>query len=123
MPLKDPSERKAYQKRYHANWYSQNSDRIKNKSRITNVEAISRNRAFIREYKESNPCVDCDGFFHFSAMDFDHITEEKKLAVSRLAGQSYSIETLLKEMSLCELVCSNCHRVRTWQRLQAHVTE
>jgi hypothetical protein len=48
-------------------------------------------------------------------MDFDHIGE-KRLEVSRLLYVSGTI-TLLNEIMRCEVVCSNCHRIRTKKRL------
>lgn len=74
-----------------------------------------RNR--IRYIKESNPCVDCGGFFHFSAMDFDHTEDNKSFGVAMFGG--YKWEKVQAEIDKCELVCSNCHRVRTWKRKQS----
>lgn len=70
------------------------------------------NRLFIRSLK-NNPCVDCGLMYHPEAMDFDHIGE-KRFALSR--GKNRSRETILREVSKCELVCANCHRVRTFKR-------
>lgn len=62
------------------------------------------------------PCTDCGCCFDPIAMDFDHLPEfEKKAEVSRLVSQG-NMKALKEELSKCELVCSNCHRVRTQQR-------
>lgn len=76
-----------------------------------------RNRDYVRQIKESNPCTDCGLFFHFSQMDFDHLGN-KKHSVAKLANSEASIKTIKIELSKCELVCSNCHRLRTWTRNQ-----
>jgi len=47
-------------------------------------------------------------------MDFDHIGS-KRLEISGLLYVS-GTETLLEEIKKCEVVCSNCHRVRTTRR-------
>lgn len=73
----------------------------------------------VRRLKEQ-PCVDCGGLFHFAAMDFDHLDESTKIgsiaSLARYSGWSY--ERLLSEVAKCDLVCANCHRVRTYNRQQ-----
>lgn len=84
------------------------------------VQERNRNRAkkyrdFISELKKV-PCVDCGGQFPACAMDFDHVVGVKKKDVSRLIDSHHSLETVLAEVDKCELVCANCHRVRTENR-------
>lgn len=76
-----------------------------------------RNREYVRKIKESNPCTDCKEHYHYSQMDFDHLSN-KKYSVAKLANSEASIKTIKKEIEKCELVCSNCHRIRTWIRAQ-----
>lgn len=73
----------------------------------------SKRADYIREAKNV-PCHDCGERYHYCVMDFDHREGEPKLfAVSR--GSS-SRETLIAEIAKCDVVCANCHRVRTWTR-------
>lgn len=65
---------------------------------------------------KSLPCPDCGNSFHFSAMDFDHVRGEKLFDISAITG-STSLETLRAEIKKCEVVCANCHRLRTWRRM------
>lgn len=76
-----------------------------------------RNRDYVRQIKESSPCSDCGERYHYSQMDFDHL-DDKKHSIARLANSEASIKTIKIEISKCELVCSNCHRLRTWLRTQ-----
>jgi hypothetical protein len=76
-----------------------------------------RNREYVRKIKESNPCTDCEQFYHYSQMDFDHI-DFKKQNIAKLVNSEASIKTIKQEIAKCELVCSNCHRLRTWLRVQ-----
>jgi hypothetical protein len=48
-------------------------------------------------------------------MDFDH-TGEKTGEVSSFVF-TYSTDRLLAEVKLCDVVCANCHRERTYRRL------
>jgi predicted HNH restriction endonuclease len=66
------------------------------------------------------PCMDCDGVFAWCAMDFDHRPGEvKEFGIGWISNLKASPETLAraqKEIAICDLVCSNCHRVRTQNR-------
>lgn len=79
-------------------------------------KARERNRDYIRDIKEDHPCSDCGNFYHFSQMDFDHVDGKKKHNIARIANSAVSIKTIKDELRKCELVCSNCHRLRTWKR-------
>lgn len=68
----------------------------------------------VRQYKEGKPCTDCGRTYHFSAMDFDHVKGDKKYSIARMGSSRW--EVVLAEIEKCELVCANCHRVRTWKR-------
>ena len=60
------------------------------------------------------PCADCGGTFDPVCMDFDHrpgVT--KRFNVSTIGRHSRS--TLLAEIAKCDVVCSNCHRLRTYR--------
>lgn len=67
---------------------------------------------------KSKPCTDCGQTFHPAAMDFDHINDDKSYNIAYLVHIGCTEQTLLTEIAKCELVCSNCHRVRTWTRLR-----
>lgn len=62
------------------------------------------------------PCADCQGWFEPVQMDFDHIKNNKKFDISRPSERSTKI--MLEEIKKCELVCANCHRLRTAKRGQ-----
>lgn len=90
----------------------------KNKERFADHRKANRSRArqFILDYKKDNACVDCGECYPHYVMDFDHITDDKDRNISRLINAQASNARLLIEIAKCELVCSNCHRERTWKR-------
>jgi hypothetical protein len=50
-------------------------------------------------------------------LDYDHRpSEEKKANVSILVKRGAARDVILAEMAKCDLVCANCHRIRTYQR-------
>lgn len=72
------------------------------------------NQASLQKYKESMPCMDCGTQYPYYVMDFDHL-DDKQYNVSQMLTLSW--DTILKEISKCDLICSNCHRERTYQRM------
>jgi len=54
---------------------------------------------------------DLAGNVDWRVLEFDHVKGEKKFDLANGASQSY--ESLKKEISKCEIVCANCHRIRT----------
>ncbi len=60
------------------------------------------------------PCADCGGRHPSYVMDFDHVHGEKLANVAHL--MTGSLERLLSEMGKCDIVCANCHRLRTMTR-------
>lgn len=66
---------------------------------------------------KSNPCTDCGNCFPVCCMDFDHRKGEKKeYNVASMFAHHYAREKIELELAKCELVCSNCHRIRTRDR-------
>lgn len=63
------------------------------------------------------PCADCGNVFPPICMDFDHLDASIKFdKISNML--TYSFSRILIEIKKCEIVCSNCHRIRTYNRGQ-----
>lgn len=79
-----------------------------------------RNRELINDYirgvKESTPCTDCGKYYGYWIMDFDHVSG-KSFNVSNHRKHTKRLETVKEEIEKCDVVCSNCHRDRTYSRL------
>jgi hypothetical protein len=75
----------------------------------------ARNQKIVVELKDK-PCTDCGGYFPPVAMDFDHTEGDKIATISWMVRNGTPKKVLLAEIEKCELVCSNCHRVRTAKR-------
>lgn len=76
----------------------------------------------LRNYTHASkdvPCTDCGQKYPYYVMDFDHKPGFTKVDnVGSLVAARTSLEKLKEEISKCEVVCSNCHRVRTFNRGQ-----
>jgi hypothetical protein len=109
MPYKDPIKQKEAQHKS----YLKNIEKVKEKNK-TYKQKIKEH---VRKEKESKPCFDCNKFYPYYVMEYDHIENNKILSVSRLS-KTGTINQVLDEIKKCELVCSNCHKFRTWNRMQ-----
>lgn len=49
-------------------------------------------------------------------MDFDHVRGGKLRDIARIVNSTNSVQVLAEELIKCDLVCSNCHRIRTQKR-------
>ncbi len=48
-------------------------------------------------------------------LEFDHVGA-KRSNVSSLVGRAWSTKRLAEEIEVCQVVCVNCHRLRTYRR-------
>lgn len=68
---------------------------------------------------KSAPCADCHQMFPPVAMDWDHLDGARKEdCIGQMVDHCVRWEKILVEVAKCDLVCSNCHRVRTFRRRQ-----
>jgi hypothetical protein len=76
-------------------------------------------RAYIQAIKMERGCADCGYREHPAALDFDHLPGSvKKGRLASMACGS-ALKTIHAEIDKCEVVCANCHRVRTATRRKA----
>lgn len=80
------------------------------------AKAMSQRHALRRLVDElkSGPCGDCGGKFPPVCMDFDHRDRERKKQAVSIMVQYGSKSNILAEIEKCDLVCANCHRIRTF---------
>jgi hypothetical protein len=63
------------------------------------------------QYLKQHSCVRC-GFSDIRALEFDHL-KDKKMCLSKMIHMGYSWENILKEIEKCQVLCANCHRIKT----------
>ena len=68
---------------------------------------------------KNKPCSDCSKIYPYFVMDWDHrSSENKEKEVARMVAGGWSKNKILDEIKKCDLVCTNCHRIRTFSRLK-----
>lgn len=104
----------------HKNWsrvhYEQNKDYYKEKGNRNRTKTRDEMRKLIRKLK-SVPCTDCGKKYPYYVMDFDHVRGKKVLEIPHMVARQAPRERILKEIKKCDVVCANCHRIRTHARL------
>jgi len=95
--------------------YYENAD----KYRKSAIERGKKNKGAVyqkmMEYLSLHPCVDC-GETDLVVLEFDHVKPDKKRNVFAMVHGRYKWDTVLKEISKCEVRCANCHRRITAKR-------
>ena len=62
-------------------------------------------------------CTDCGYNSHPDALQFDHLPKyDKTFNVSRMISWDLDIGLIIEEIAKTEVVCANCHAVRTATR-------
>ena len=70
----------------------------------------------IQEYKQKQGCTDCKVEYPHYVLEFDHRPEFKKLGNVYRVFKKYGIEKAWQEVAKCDVVCSNCHKIRSFAR-------
>lgn len=102
------------QRAYQRDWFQRNKDDRMRHQRQRRAAL----KAWVAELK-SVPCVDCNDVFHHAAMQWDHRPGvDKVMNVSRMIALKPNREAILAEIAKCDLVCANCHAIRTFDRAE-----
>lgn len=71
--------------------------------------------------KDGKPCADCGQSFHRAAMQWDHLPGTSKHRPLAELCRTGNAKKVMEEIAKCELVCANCHAVRTFRRRRAAI--
>jgi hypothetical protein len=93
-----------------ARWRDAHPDRAKE----TRDRARQSKRDWIANYKAKNGCASC-GIKDHRILDLHHVNSDgKDMAVSQLYNRA-SWKTIKEEVSKCEVLCANCHRIAHYE--------
>lgn len=97
------------QRPYNVRYYQANRER-----ELARVRQRARADIELLHELKRLPCADCEETFPPEAMDFDHRDPQSKdFDILNRAG-CVSRSRLLAEVAKCDVVCANCHRLRTY---------
>lgn len=97
---------------YFKDWHNANPG----KKKAYRTAQKLRLRSLIRDAK-AKPCADCGIQYPYYVMQFDHRDGEIKLFnIGLVVSNRPSVQSLLDEITKCDVVCANCHAERTFRR-------
>ena len=74
---------------------------------------VDEARAWMASVKSGVPCADCGESFPVYVMHWDHLPGFEKVGDVSAMVESRTRAAVLEELKKCELVCANCHVLRT----------
>jgi hypothetical protein len=95
--------------------YERHTEAEKKRTYAVTKDRREKAQKFIYEYLSNQRCKDC-GEYDFAVLTFDHVVGKKKMDISKMVFEGYSIEAIMEEITRCEVVCSNCHMRRESKR-------
>jgi hypothetical protein len=113
----DP-DRKARHDANNQRYQERNKDKIKERRLEFQRTRRQEVRKELQRIKETSPCSDCGNNYPYYVMDFDHMPGEDKVDTVSYLASRLPLDKVLEEVTKCEIVCSNCHRIRTYVRSQ-----
>ena len=93
---------------YAKNWNNSHKDVI--------AKRMWEKQGKIDAIKINQPCMDCGNTFPPECMDFDHRPGTQKISSISKLGKRTSWKKIEAEIAKCDIVCANCHRIRTKAR-------
>lgn len=74
------------------------------------------NLSELQAYKEKQGCKDCKVKYPHYVLEFDHRPGVKKVDVVYRVLKKFGPEAAWNEVKKCDVVCSNCHKQRSYER-------
>lgn len=76
---------------------------------------VQRAYDYIWSVLSTSSCADCDERNPL-VFEFDHVRGTKIRDVGTMVVQNYGLQAIKDEIAKCEVVCANCHKIRTSTR-------
>jgi hypothetical protein len=73
-------------------------------------------RAKLAKLKTNQPCADCKKIYPPYVMDYHHRNNTKKEICIGHQVANIGWGRILEEIKKCDLICANCHRIRTHKK-------
>lgn len=101
-------------------YFRERGDTHRQQSGVARRSRIAAAKEYVAAHLASHPCADC-GEPDATVLEFDHVGP-KRSNVARLVSDGARTDVIADEIAHCEVVCANCHRMRTagrssWLRL------
>ena len=96
---------------YKTDWYVRHRQQHIDHVRVQRAATKVANRIRLLAYLVEHPCVDC-GESNLVVLDFDHL-RDKRWSITYMVSAGFLWSTIETEIARCQVLCSNCHRIKT----------
>lgn len=101
-------------------YYQTHQAKMTSQNRANNKLTRSKRHIQMLEFLATKVCKDCNTP-DTRVLEFDHLPEyEKTMDVGRMLCSGWSWKRVLQEIAKCDIVCANCHRIRTYERSNSY---
>ncbi|UGL63150.1 HNH endonuclease [Streptomyces phage Bartholomune] len=107
MPYTDIEKAREAKRRY----YQAHKEKVNQKARDRRSYILQ----YVQGYKQERGCAECKIMYPYWVLEFDHVRGEKLGNVNTMM-RTHSLDAIKAEIEKCDVVCSNCHADRTFQR-------
>lgn len=104
--------------KYQKEWVRKHPEKKKEYNRKSKARERFWFTLILNLFKSTEPCVDCGKVYPWQCMEFDHCRGIKSRGVASLDSAGALLQQA--EAEKCDLVCANCHRLRTYERQQQY---
>ena len=106
-----PKETKAA---YMVAWRDANKEKCRQHAKKGKIKLLAKLRAWYRGLKTNSKCKVC-GESHPACIEFHHRDpSQKDKEISVMVRDGCSIKRIEKELTKCDVLCSNCHSKLHW---------
>lgn len=102
--------------KHYTRWLRHGDPNTTTRAPSTPGMSAQARKTWVDAYKIERGCTDCGYAGHPAALDFDHLPGTEKVRDIK-SGKQLGWAALQAEVAKCEVVCANCHRIRTVTRL------
>lgn len=95
---------------YHCS--SDGKSKVYKRTHVYRSRRKNQIRAFVKRVKSILGCCKC-GIKDWRCLDFDHVREKKEFGIAESVAYSFTIKRVKIEMRKCQILCANCHRIKT----------
>lgn len=84
----------------------------------------SRRHKIRAEYFEIKKGLSCEvcGNDDYRVLEFDHLDHtQKSFTISEAVSKAKSLDKIKAEIDKCQVLCANCHRIKTWEERNGSV--
>jgi hypothetical protein len=100
---------------HYSRWSRHGDPQVTTRALSTPGVTQASKQEWVDRYKLEKGCADCGYNDHPAALDFDHRPGTTKVRDIK-HGNTLGWQALMDEVAKCDVVCANCHRIRTFNR-------